>query len=125
MPKNQNVKNKTPKTQVRKTRKIQAAKSGKQTSVKKDYVTCDRHGYQPGGIVCNHLCMGGWDLGFWEPSPVPRGTYEAWCNECEIKFIEYGGDYELFDKFAYLRSVCKICFESIRERNAFGGPVHD
>jgi hypothetical protein len=75
------------------------------------FVLCGRHGKQRMAIVCNHLLTGR-GLGFCE-----TGGEAAWCDECDRVYFEVGGDWDQFDKFAYLRSVCVFCFEKIRKRN--------
>lgn len=83
-------------------------------------ILCGSHGERVATFVCQHLVRGsnrGFHAGFdpeFEDDPFP----DAWCNECEEKLSEVGGEWDdESEAFADIKVICADCYLTVRLRN--------
>lgn len=82
-------------------------------------IQCGTHGPMGIAVVCCHL-LEPTDriLGFVENEPDPEDPDpQAWCDECETRFLAEGGLTDAFRAFNGMRVICEACFIGIRARH--------
>lgn len=78
-------------------------------------VHCDIHGERALTIVCHHIVEGTALL--WrqaEPPTKDNPFPDAWCEKCEVQFINRGGWTDESLAFADLQVLCDGCYQRIR-----------
>lgn len=73
-------------------------------------VNCGAHGRRVAAVICRHmLATDGPARGVIENSDDPDDL-QAWCYDCEEKFMEEDGMTEAFREFNDLAIVCVQCY---------------
>ncbi len=74
------------------------------------------HGTGVAAVVCTHLVgQPSRTIGFIENSNI-QGDYQAWCKDCEQRFIECGEELnDAFRKFNDFKLVCEQCYGGIKK----------
>lgn len=85
-------------------------------------VECEFHGFQQETFVCQHL-MSSLDtkikVGFNSaPNNERNKRPDAWCDNCEQKRIECGGEWnDQSEAFAGVKLLCGSCYDQIKQLN--------
>ncbi|WP_032096973.1 MULTISPECIES: hypothetical protein [unclassified Alteromonas] len=85
-------------------------------------VNCCKHGEQQATFVCQHLMDSmttknkvGYNSA---PESDDNKRPDAWCNQCEVKRLECGGDWnEESEAFANIKLVCGCCYDQAKVIN--------
>lgn len=81
-------------------------------------VDCGAHGKRVAAVVCRHLLNeDSRQLGFVENSSDPNDL-QAWCADCEERFLEEGDMTQDFRDFSKISLVCVACYAEIRTRHS-------
>lgn len=83
-------------------------------------IHCSKHGQRVATFVCHHLAHSanrGFNIGI-NPEYADDPFPDAWCDECEQKFEEAGGEWnDEAEEFADIRLICCDCYVAARLRN--------
>ncbi len=84
-----------------------------------DTIKCDVHGPQQETFVCGHLfaaTRAAKRVGFHTAVDPDNPRPDAWCDGCEKRFQDSGGDWEgPHEKEADIKLLCGVCYDEIRE----------
>jgi hypothetical protein len=84
-------------------------------------VLCGTHGKRTSAVVCgHHVSETDRILGFVENSSEPEDL-QAWCDDCEDRFLREGEMTTDFRQFNAMTVVCDFCYARIRETHTKRG----
>ena len=80
-------------------------------------VTCASHGKGYATYTCHHLVRGS-SLGFYQAETLDDPRPDAWCKECELVRMKYGGAWtDESEAFAGITMVCSGCYDVVKRNN--------
>ncbi len=78
-------------------------------------VTCEQHGTQGIGLVCQHILSAKEPNGFFWSDDSDQARPDAWCNACEEKLLEDEFSEAWYEQAGF-QPVCALCWDAAKAR---------
>lgn len=76
-------------------------------------VSCDRHGMQGIGLVCQHLLSYKEPIGFYWSDDSDQARPDAWCNACEEQLLKDQFTEAWYEQAGF-QTLCALCWDELK-----------